>query len=245
MPRGRVPVRGGVAWGRLSWKVSIRSLKPYRGEDAPDLSWRDARTAHKQIRLATKLYRLAHGGPKGMRRGSGPQTRTRIVEAVTRVKKNAAGVVRTRGRKRNWLDRLGNALAVPVNLLADLHRAMIPKGIEIWTLRRRLHPEAFSDEDLLAVTALAELDVDTVVPKHGHPNPPLKRLVNDLVPVWRSVTGTSAYPKTDHLYKDRPRYGDKFCPFADWVDQLVKDAGLRPPPPSTVARLVRLQKNRK
>ena len=91
MPRGRIPVRGGAASGRLSWKIGIGSLKPYRGKEAPDLGCRDARNAHGQIRLATNLYRLAHGGPKGMRRGSGPQTRTRILETVRRVKNNAAG----------------------------------------------------------------------------------------------------------------------------------------------------------
>ena len=118
MAGGRVPVRGGMAWGRLSWDIGIRSLEKYRSDNAPDLTLCDARNAHKQIRYAVNLYRLAHGGSKG----TGPQTRTQIVEAVKRVKKNAAGVVKS-GCKEIWLDRLANALPVDVSLLADLHYA--------------------------------------------------------------------------------------------------------------------------
>ena len=114
MSGGRVPVHGGMAWGRLSWDIGIKSLEQYRSDNAPDLTCRDARNAHKQIRDAVNFYRLAHGGSKG----TGPQTRTKIVEAVKRVKKNAAGVVRS-GCQESWLDRLADALTVKVNLLAD------------------------------------------------------------------------------------------------------------------------------
>ena len=75
MPAGKVPVRGGVASGRLSWDIGIGSLELYRSDNAPDLTCRDARDAHRQIRVAVNLYRLAHGGSKG----KGPQTRTQII----------------------------------------------------------------------------------------------------------------------------------------------------------------------
>ncbi len=234
MAGGRVPVRGGVARGRLFWGIGIRSLEQYRSDNAPDLTWRDARNAHKQIRDAVKLYRLAHGGSKG----TGPQTRTQIVEAVKRVKKNAVGVVRS-GCKESWLDRLADALSVKVNLLADLHYAVRRQNIDIWSLRSKIDAGKFSDADLAAVNVLAEIEVDEVVPPRSHPDPPLTRLVRELTPIWRFVTGTSPYPKTDH------RYGEKVCPFADWIAELIKAAGLRPPPENTVARLVRLQKSRK
>lgn len=233
MSGGRVPVRGGMAWGRLSWAIGIKSLEQYRSYNAPDLTCRDARNAHKQIRDAVTVYRLAHGGSKG----TGPQTRTKILEAVNRVKKNAAGVVKS-GGKESWLDRLANALPVNVNLL-DLHDAMSRQGIDsIWSLRRRIEAGNISEADLAAVKMLAEIEPDKVVPPRGQPDPPLTRLVRELTPIWRFVTETSPYPKND-------REGKKVCPFADWMAELIKAAGLRPPPENTVARLVRLQKSRK
>ena len=234
MTGGRVRVRGGVAWRRRdSWKIGIRTLEQYRSDNAVALSCRDARNAHKQIRYAVNLYRLAHGGTKGV----GPETRTRIVEAVTRVKKNAASVVRTRSQE-NWLDRLAETLSVRVNLLADLHYAMIRKGIDIWSLRSKIDAGKFSEADLAAVNALAEIEVDKVVPPRSHPDPPLTRLVRELTPIWSFVTGTSPYPKND-------REGNKVCPFADWLAELIKAAGLRPPPENTVPLIIRLQKSRK
>ena len=234
MSGGRVPVRGGMAWGRLSWAIGIKSLEQYRSDNAPDLTCRDARNAHKQIRYAVNSYRLAHGGSKG----TGPQTRTKILEAVNRVKKNAAGVVKS-GGKESWLDRLANALPVNVNSLGDLHDAMSRQGIDsIWSLRRRIEAGNISEADLAAVKVLAEIEPDKVVPPRGQPDPPLTRLVRELTPIWRFVTETSPYPKND-------REGKKVCPFADWIAELIKAAGLRPPPENTVARLVRLQKSRK
>ena len=234
MSGGRVPVRGGMAWGRLSWAIGIKSLEQYRSYNAPDLTCRDARNAHKQIRYAVNSYRLAHGGSKG----TGPQTRTKILEAVNRVKKNAAGVVKS-GGKESWLDRLANALPVNVNSLGDLHDAMSRQGIDsIWSLRRRIEAGNISEADLAAVKVLAEIEPDKVVPPRGQPDPPLTRLVRELTPIWRFVTETSPYPKND-------REGKKVCPFADWMAELIKAAGLRPPPENTVARLVRLQKSRK
>ena len=234
MSGGRVPVRGGMAWGRLSWAIGIKSLEQYRSDNAPDLTCRDARNAHKQIRYAVNSYRLAHGGSKG----TGPQTRTKILEAVNRVKKNAAGVVKS-GGKESWLDRLANALPVNVNSLGDLHDAMSRQGIDsIWSLRRRIEAGNISEADLAAVKVLAEIEPDKVVPPRGQPDPPLTRLVRELTPVWRCVTETSPYPKND-------RYGNKVCPFADWMAKLIKNAGLRPPPANTVPRLVRLQKSGK
>ena len=235
MPRGRVRIRGDSALGRLSWKVGIGSLKGYRGVKAADRSCREARNAHKKIRDAVNFYRLAHGGLKGVR----PETRTNIVKAVTKVKKNASCVVRTGGQEEKWLDRLSDALSVRVNrvnLLAGLHFAMRRQNIDIFKLRSRIDRGTFSlDDDLPAVKALAKIDVKTVVPPAGHPDPPLVDLVTELMPVWQCVTGTSPYPKND-------RYGHKVCPFSKWVTDLIIAAGLHPPPENTVARLVRLQK---
>ncbi len=143
------------------------------------------------------------------------------------------------GCKEIWLDRLANALPVNVNLLGYLHDAMRRQGIDsILSLRSRIDAGNISEADLAAVKVLAEIEVDKVVPRRGHPNPPLTRLIRELTPIWRCVTETSPYPKND-------RYGKKVCPFADWIAELVKAAGLRPPPENTVARIVRLQKSRK
>ena len=234
MAGGRVPIRSGMAWGRRTGYIGIISLEQYRSDNAPDLTCHNTSNVNKQIRDAVNLYRLAHGGSKG----TGPQTMKEIVKAVNRVKKNAAGVVKS-GCKESWIDRLDNALSVHVNLLADLHYAMRRQGIDsIGSLRSRIDAGNISKADLAAIKMLAEIDVDKVVPSRGHPDPPLTRLVRELTPIWRCVTGTSPYPKND-------RYGKKICPFAAWIAELIKTAGLRPPPENTVARLVRVQKSRK
>jgi hypothetical protein len=220
-----------MAWGRLSWDIGIKSLDQYRGDNAPNLTCRDARNIHKQIRYAVNLYRLAQGGSQD----AGPQTRTKIVNAVERVKINAAGVVRS-SCKESWLKRLAAALAVKANLLADLHYALRPQNIDIWSLLSRIDAGNFSKTDLADVKVLAEIEIDKVVPERSRPDPPLERLVRELTPIWSLVTGTSSYPKND-------RYGDKVCPFADWLDELIRAARLRPPQENTVARLVRLQKS--
>jgi hypothetical protein len=129
----------GAAWGRLSWDIGIRSLEKYRSDYAVDLNCREARNAHKKIRDAINLYRLAHGttNARGKPKISGPQTRTRIIEAVKKVKVNAAGVVRSNCEEK-WLNRLADALSVKANLLADLHYAVIRQGIDIWNLKSRI-----------------------------------------------------------------------------------------------------------
>ena len=231
MSGGRVPVRGGMAW-RLSGDVSIRLLGQYRGNNAPDLTWREARNAHKQIRKAFNLYRLAH---RGSRKGAGPRTRTQIVTAVEKVKTSAAGVVRS-GWKENWLVRLADALSVKVNLLIDLHYAMVSENINLFSLRSKIDAGKFSEADLPAVIALAKIDVDQVIPPRNHPDPPLPRLVHELTPIWKLVTGTSPYPKNDG-------YGGKLCPFNDWLADLLKAAGMRPLPENTVALIIRRQKS--
>ncbi len=241
MPRGRVRVRGGLAWGRLPWKIGIGSLTDYRGDKAADLSCRDARNAHKKIRRAVNFYRLALGGGKGA--GPEPETRSNILKAVTRVKKNASGVVKSGGAE-NWRHRLADALSVREkgvkkhNLLADLHYAMRRQDIDIFPLRKRIDRGVLSPDDLAAIQALAKIDPENIVPSPGHPDPPLALLVHELIPVWRCVTGTSPYPKND-------RYGHKVCPFSEWIGELIKAAGLPPPPKNTVPRLVRLQKKPK
>jgi len=182
------------------------------------------------------LYRLAHGGPKDARQGNGPQTRTRIIEAIKRVKVNAARVV-TSGGEEDWLERLAAALAVNTTLLADLHYAVIRQGIDLWSLRSRIDGGIFSEADLAAVKVLAEIEIDKIVPARGHSDPPLMRLVRELTPTWSSVTATSPYPKND-------REGNKVCPFAIWVSELIKAAGLHPPPANTVPRIIRRQKSK-
>lgn len=239
MAGGRVPVSGGVAWGRLSWNIGIKSLEQYRSDNAGDLNCHDARQAHKTIREAVNLYRLAHGtanvhgGPKI----SGPQTRTRIIEAIEKVKVNAAGVVKY-GCEEKWLIRLAKSLSVKANLLTDLHNTVIRQGIDIWSLKSRIDPRGLSSDDLAAVNVLAKIDVNKVVPSRGHPDPPLERLVRELTPIWSSVTETSPYPKTDH------RYGNKVCPFATWLSKLIEAAGLYPPPENTIPLIIRHQKSK-
>jgi hypothetical protein len=140
------------------------------------------------------------------------------------------------GCKENWLERLAEALAVKANLLTDLHSALRPQNIDVWSLLSRIDAGNFSEPDLAIVKVLAEIKADKVVPARGHPDPPLERLVRELTPIWSFVTGTSSYPKNDD-------YGNKVCPFADWLDELIRAARLRPPQENTVARLVRLQKS--
>jgi len=238
MTGGRVPVRGGMAWGRLSWDIGIRSLEQYRSDKAANLNFHDARQAHKQIRDAVNLYRLAHGTPnaRGGPKISGPQTRTQIIEAVKKVKVNAAGVVRS-GCEEKWLNRLYDALSVKVNLLFDLHYAVIQQGVDIWRLKSRINPRGLSSQDLAAVKVLAEIEVDKIVPPRGHPDPPLERLVHELTPLWSSVTGTSAYQKNDNE-------GGKVCPFAEWLSKQIKDAGLPAPPENTIPLIIYHQKSK-
>jgi hypothetical protein len=234
MPGGRVPVKGGRAWGKLSTKVSIKTLAKYGGRKQLDLNCRDFRDAHKQIRNAVNLYRLAHGthDPRGGQETSGPKTRTRIIAAVKKVKVCAASVVKS-GSQKNWLDRLAEALSVKAELLADLHYAMRRENMDpgIFSLRNRINAGTYSSDDFDAVKMLAELDPQKVVPPSGNPDPPLERLVSELAPVWSNVTGTSNYPKN---LGD----GTKFTPFADWLSELIVAAGLRPPPRTSIPRII-------
>lgn len=195
---------------------------------------RDARTAHKQIREAVNIYRIAHGGDST---DAGPLTRTRIVEAVRRVKRNAARAIRS-NYDETWLDRLDDALSVRMAFLHDLHDAMRRQGNDIYGLNRRIYARSLACADEAAIEALANINVSAVVPQSTHPDPPLTRLVPDLMPVWKRVTGTSPYPKN-------ARDGGKICPFADWIGGLIKAAGLNPPPQNSVALLVRRRKKSK
>ena len=234
MPTGRVPVRGGIAWGRLSNTIGLQSLEPFCGDRAAKLSLRDAQRIHEQIRDAVNLYRLAHGGSTA---DAGPQTATRISEAVGKVKRNAAGAIRSNYAEL-WLDRLDDALSVKLPLIQDLHYAMRRLNHDILALRRRLDARSLTPDDKAVIEALAVLSISTVVPKPVHPDPPLTRLVPELAPIWTQVTGTSAYPQNNPD-------GEKVCRFANWIETLIKAAGLRPPPYHTVARLVRRRKKQK
>ena len=244
MPRGRVPVHGGYAWGRLSFKIGIRTLERFRDNKAPNLTWREAYTEHRRVRQAVNFYRVCHGGNADASSDRGPQTRTAIIKVTKAVVTSAARVAKNPDSQ-NWRDRLDDALSVEPLLLANLHYAMRRKNITIWSLRRKLQLGDFSENDMRALDALSQVDPQSIVPRSDHPDPSLKRLVFELMPVWTMVTGTSPYPKTVRNEERSVRYGDKTCPFADWVDDLIQAAGLRPPAASTTARLVRLQESRK
>ena len=232
MTGGRVPVSGGMAWGEVPRGIGIRSLEKYRSDKASELNWRDARKAHKQIRMSVNLYRLAHGTSKG----TGPQTRTNIVDAVNKVKKNAAGVVRSECKEK-WLNRLYDALSVKAILLTDLYYAMIREGVDIWSLKSRIDMMVLSSDDFNSVKILATLEPDNVIPKRGHPDPPLVRLVTELTPLWRHVTGTSEYPKNNSE-------GGKDCPFNDWLVELIKAIKMYPPPENSIPKIIRNQKSK-
>jgi hypothetical protein len=152
------------------------------------------------------------------------------------VKRNAARVIRSNYNE-TWLDRLDDALSVEMAFLHDLHDAMRRQGNDIYGLCRRIDARSLTCADKAAIEALAGINVNAVVPQSTHPDPPLTRLVPELVPVWKRVTGTSPYPKN-------ARDGAKTCPFADWIGALIKAAGLRPPPQNTVALLVRRRKSK-
>jgi len=235
MSGGKVPVRGGGAWGRLSRKVGIASLKAYRGNTAPLLTCHDARKTDKQIRYAVNLYRLAHGGGA---EGEGPQTQTSIRQAVNKVKRNASRALKSNYEEK-WLDRLHEALSVNMNLLDALGFSMRRRGIDLVKFHNRHEAAPLSAEHMEVIKALASVDVKTIVPPRGHSDPPLASLVPELMPIWQFVTGTSPYPKND-------REGVvKRCPFADWLSEMIFLAGLSRPPQNTIGRLVRLQKKKK
>lgn len=259
MPRGRVPSSVGVATGRLPWRIGIKSLQQYRRDDAEGLSCREARALHRKIRIALGQYRAAHGGPKPNRsikakskaeddanvraekwaEAEGPRTRTEIKKAVERLKRAATAVLSS-DYDEEPIDELANALSANVNLLADLHYAMRRRGAttDVWELRSRLDAWSISAADKAVIEILATLDVEAVVPQPGHPNPPLASLVPELMPIWRTVTGTSPYPKSN-------REGGKDCPFCTWLSALIKRAGLPCPPTTTLPRLVRLNTKEK
>lgn len=231
MSGGRVSIRGGRAWGPLSPKIGIKSLATFRVKNAPSLNCSDARLAHGRIRESLNYYRLAHGGKK---RITEPQTRTQIIKAVTKVQKAARNVMRS-DSKQTWLDRLDDALGQGTNLIADLHFVMRRQGIDIYNLRSKLMRKTFSNDDLMAVQALADVNIGDIVPERGHPDPPLTRLVAELSPVWQEITGTSPYPKND-------LYVDKKCPFAEWLRDQIWKLGLNRPPKNSIPLIIKQQK---
>ena len=250
MPGGKVPVRGGMAWGKLSLGVGIKSLASFRSKKAPLLSYKEARSAHKRIREAFKYYRMAHGGGEVKGRDDNlkssriltkektrPVTRTEITKTIKKIKKAAANVLKHNGDDKS-LDSLDDALCQKTNLLGDLYSAMRRQDVDICHLRARLVRRTFSDANMRAVQALADIDVKDIVPDRKQPDPPLVRLAAELSPVWREVTGRSPYPTDD-------RYGNKKCPFAEWLGDQIKVTGFDLPPENRISLIVKKQRKLK
>lgn len=234
MSGGRVPVKGGLAVHRLSWRVGISSLRDYIVDTQPPIKFGDARKLHRLIRDAVKIYRMAHGGRKGRRE---PLTRTETLQAIMKVQRLAGNVVKSGGSE-IWRDRLDDALSQNLHVLANLHSVFKQYGVDTYELRKRLFWQVFDKTDLPHVERFAALDAKSILPERTHPDPPLVQLVVELTPIWKTMTGTSTYPRNN-------REGGKFSPFSDWVSLLIKEAGLTPPPVNRIPLIVKRQNLRK
>ena len=234
MVGGRLQVRGGLAWGELKSEVNLDTLIDYQTDRAPKLGPQEKLNLNLKVRDTVNIYRLAHRGSKG----TGTKTRTEVVKAVKKVQKNAKNVVRTGGQTETWLIRLADSLRGDVNLLSDLHYHIIREDVDIFNLQHRIDSQMITQTDLENIDKLSKIVPNEIVPSRHHPNPPLQRLVSELIPIWENVTGSSAYPRNN-------LEGDKYCPFAEWLKLIVHLAGMKLPGETTILKLVQIKKRKK
>jgi hypothetical protein len=78
---------------------------------------------------------------------------------------------------------------------------------------------------------LADLKLREAIGKGSLMDPPLDKLVVDLLPVWDGITGLSATARASGS-------SGKVSRFSDWISGILKDLGFRPPPPSTIPGIV-------
>ena len=239
MPAGKAAVKGGLAWAKpLHLGVSVRSMRRYSKPKTPALLVDGLRECRKALRLTFKIYNIdcAKVAPTATERR---KTLNKIKTAARRLRKD-----------KSWLSagELLTALDTPDRDARTLaYGQLSAKGYLPLQFKKRLRDwpglSSFPEDCLPALTELAALDVEALVPVGGRfPDPGLANAVARLIPIWKKVTGRTAGPISADFVGDRKKY-----PFADWLAEMHGLLGVAQPPVGRVLdivrRMVETQKN--
>jgi len=233
VPVGRAPIFGALGAGRpLSNKVKLGSLRKYckQGQDLPPVE--DLRKLRKQLRDGFRYYELAHRNPINVQTTSERREELRILVLRARVLLSDPNDLEYR------LAFIKAYSTSNRHSIIHLHRHFYLEGIDfvhsISVLKRNDdNPAPLTKEVLATLDKLAHIKSRDVVPAGKWGNPPLAKLVDDLIPIWEQLTGWSAYPKNDRAG------GLKISPFSDWISDLLRNLDMFPPPENTIPRIVR------
>ena len=261
MPAGRLGVFGGNAWVfPLSHAVNVRSLRCWAKPSAPPLTVSELRRCRDTLRELVKTYRIANATPQPT-----ATVRRQILKNIKLAARRFLEIP-----KKSWAGRLLDYLdEADVNTRSILYREIASRGYKpnaLISMRRELRdlfshsiypgeplPKgcalsrasmdqimAFMTGGLQVVQVLANIEVNLLVPGSGRwPDPALANLVVGLEPIWRRVTGRTA------ALVSKNKEGDKVCPYANWLHELLGKIGLRGPPVKLVVDVVRPRKQSK
>jgi hypothetical protein len=233
---------------RLSYGINIRSARLLAKPNTLALARNELRTLRCKLREAVKFYQLAHAEPlptPTYRRKQLTNVKTaaaRLFENprsevwAKRLAKYIRAVLTDRGAEtlltkalaRGTGERFGKLTALLGELDAIVRLAGVPEAAVA-------RADRFVRDWLPRIGVLAELKVEDMVPiSQLLPDPGLPNLVADLEPIWCRATGRTA------ALVSKDNEGDlKKCLFADWLGELLKKAGLPPPPTGRVVDIVR------
>jgi len=265
MPAGKLAVAGGFAQVlQLPYSVNVRSLKPWvkKKTPPPPLNVSELREHRRLLRKHVRIYRIDSATPRS--------TATERRLALKKIKNAAAKFLEPNSRKRLWAERLLDYLIesdVNTNRLLYLyvsthghgpdgviamkkqlrelfspsiypHESRPPSGAISEAARDRLL--AFMSTGLPVVRVLADVNIEALIPSSGRwPDPALANLVARVEPIWRRVTGRTSGP----ISKDRT--GDKGCPFAEWLVELLDRAKMGRPSTGRIVDVVRPRQRKK
>jgi hypothetical protein len=256
MPTGKAAIVVGqpVFLDPLPHTINVSSLRRLAKRGTPALTVGELRANRKTLRTAFEMYR----------RACAPQlTLTERRRELSKIKVAAGRLAEApqtefkRGTftgQRPWANRLLDELnAADINTRVILQRYLSRRGHNWSVLRKTLMRVATSlplearaedskcgaveaaSDYLATVQDIADLDIDDLVPRKARlPDPALATLVTMLAPMWCRVTGRTA------ALISANRVGDaKKCPFAEWVNETLKQIGLPAPPVGRVVGVVR------